>query len=86
MPPKQDKTSSGKKNWQHLRPQLLCVLLVHRIYAIDLAVIPLLGNVTEIQNFPTSHQDLSMESSSNEGGVDLHTLVDRTRKRSRERG
>ena len=37
MPPKQETTSSGKKNWQHQRPQLLCVLLVQRIYAIDLA-------------------------------------------------
>ena len=46
----------------------------------------LLGNVAIIQNFPTCHQDLSMESSSNKGGVDLHTLVDRARKRSRERG
>ena len=37
--------------------------------------------------FSTHHQDQSMESSSNEGrGVHLHTLVDRERKRSRERG
>ena len=46
----------------------------------------LLGNVAQIQNFPTCHHDLSMESSSNEEGVDLHTLVDRARKCSRERG
>ena len=46
-----------------------------------------LGNVAEIQNFPTCHQDQSMEFTSNErGGVHLHTLVDRERKRSRERG
>ena len=61
MPPNQDKTSNGKHIEQYRRPQLLCVLLVQRIYAIDLAVIPLLGNVAEIQNFPTYHQDLSME-------------------------
>ena len=86
MPPNQDWTSNGKHIEQNQRPQLLCVLLVQRIYAIDLALIPLFGNVAEIQNFPTCHQDLSMESSSNDGGVDLHTLVDRARKRSRERG
>ena len=81
MPPNQDKTSSSKKNWQHLRPQLLCVLLVQRIYAIDLALIPLLGNVAEIQKFSYAHQDASMEYTSNEGkGVHLHTLVDRERK------
>ena len=37
MPPNQDKTSNGKHNEQYRRPQLLCVLLVQRIYAIDLA-------------------------------------------------
>ena len=37
MPPNQDKTSNGKHIEQNQRPQLLCVLLVQRIYAIDLA-------------------------------------------------
>ena len=37
MPPNQDKTSNGKHIEQNQCPQLLCVLLVHRIYAIDLA-------------------------------------------------
>ena len=37
MPPNQDKTSNGKHIEQYRRPQLLCVLLVPRIYAIDLA-------------------------------------------------
>ena len=37
-----------------------------------------LGNVAEIQNFPTCHQDLSMERPSMRGRrVHLHTLVDR---------
>ena len=38
----------------------------------------LLGNVAEIQNFPTCHQDLSMERPATRGRrVHLHTLVDR---------
>ena len=37
MPPNQDWTSNGKHIEQNQRPQLLCVLLVQRIYAIDLA-------------------------------------------------
>ena len=44
------------------------------------------GERSNNSKFSTYHQDQSMESSSNEGGVDLHTLVDRARKRSRERG
>ena len=47
----------------------------------------LLGNVAEIQNFPTCHKDLSMEKLATRGRrVHLHTLVDRERKRSNERG
>ena len=39
---------------------------------------PLLGNVAEIQNFPMSHQDLSMERLATRGRrVYLHTLEDR---------
>ena len=38
----------------------------------------LLGNIAEIQNFPTCHQDLSMEKPAMRGRrVHLHTLVDR---------
>ena len=37
MPLNQDWTSNGKHIEQNQRPQLLCVLLVQRIYAIDLA-------------------------------------------------
>ena len=37
-----------------------------------------LGNVAEIQNFPTCHQDLSMEKPATRGRrVHLHTLADR---------
>ena len=37
-----------------------------------------MGNVAEIQNFPTCHQDLSMERPATRGRrVHLHTLVDR---------
>ena len=49
-------------------------------------MIVLLGNVAENKKIPTFHQDQSMESTSNERRVHLHTLVDRERKRSRERG
>ena len=45
------------------------------------------GDRSRILKFPTHHQDPSMEYTSNEGkGVYLHTLVDRERKRSSERG
>ena len=45
------------------------------------------GDRSRILKFPTHHQDPSMEYTSNEGkGVHLHTLVDRERKRSNERG
>ena len=45
------------------------------------------GNRSIILKFSYAHQDASMEYTSNEGkGVDLHTLVDRERKRSNERG
>ena len=37
MPPNQYWTRNGKHIEQNQHPQLLCVLLVHRIYAIDLA-------------------------------------------------
>ena len=45
------------------------------------------GDRSRILKFPYAHQDPSMEYTSNEGkGVHLHTLVDRERKRSNERG
>ena len=44
------------------------------------------GDRSRNLKFSTYHQDQSMESSSNERGVHLHTLVDRARKRSREWG
>jgi len=45
------------------------------------------GDRSRNLKFSTHHQDQSMEFTSNErGGVHLHTLVDRERKRSRERG
>ena len=47
----------------------------------------LLGNVAEIQNFPTSHQDLSMERlATRERGVYLHTLEDRYAEALQEHG
>ena len=47
----------------------------------------IVGNRSIILKFSYAHQDASMEYTSNEGkGVHLHTLVDRERKRSNERG
>ena len=78
MPPNQDWTSNGKHIEQNQRPQLLCVLLVQRIYAIDLAHDATVGDRSRNLNFSMHHQDQSMEYSSNEGRrVHLHTLVDR---------
>ena len=49
-------------------------------------VVKVLGNVAEIQNFPTSHQDLSMEKlATRERGVHLHTLEDRDAEALQER-
>ena len=88
MPPNQDWTSNGKHIEQNQRPQLLCVLLVQRIYAIDLAHDATVGErCRKLKIFLRFHQDPSMEYTSNEGkGVHLHTLVDRERKRSNKRG
>ena len=48
---------------------------------------PTVGNRSIILKISYVHQDASMESTSNEGkGVHLHTLVERERKRSNERG
>ena len=62
--------NGGRRSLAGVAPERTCVAGV-------------LGIVAIIQNFPTCHQDQSMVSSSNEGGVDLHTLVDRARKRSK---
>ena len=51
MPPNQDWTSNGKHIEQNQRPQLLCVLLVHRNYAIDLAHDATVGERRKILNF-----------------------------------
>ena len=51
MPPNQDKTSNGKHIEQYRRPQLLCVLLVQRIYAIDLAHDATVGERSRKQKF-----------------------------------
>ena len=64
----------------------LSVVLRHRHMCLQaketpctiLYLIKVLGKVAEIQNFPTSHQDLSMDKlATRERGVHLHTLVDR---------
>ena len=87
MPPNQDKTSNGKHIEQYRRPQLLCVLLVQRIYAIDLALIPLLGNVAEIQNFlRITKINLWSNLATRGRGVHLHTIVDRDAEALQERG
>src|SRR3954464_12592029 len=39
-------------------------------------MMPLLVNVAEIQNFPTCHQDLSMEKLATSIQIHLHTFVD----------
>ena len=86
MPPKQDKTSSGKKIdniYAHNKFVFYsCIETTHRP-----------GSDTTVRDrsrnlkFSMYHQDPSMEFTSNEReGVHLHTLVDRERKRSSERG
>ena len=50
----------------------------HTIHERQPWIYHLLGNVAEIQNFPTSHKDLSMERpATSRKRVHLHTLVDR---------
>ena len=61
--------------------------LVARMAFISSSPAVAVGDRSRILKFPTHHQDPSMEYTSNEGkGVHLHTLVDRERKRSNERG
>ena len=79
MPPNQDKTSNGKHIEQYRRPQLLCVLLVQRIYAIDLAHDATVGERSRnSKNFLRSTKIyLWRDQQRVERGVHLHTLVDR---------
>jgi len=87
MPPNQDKTSNGKHIEQYRRPQLLCVLLVQRIYAIDLAHDATVGERSRNSKFSIHHQDQSMEVlATRERGVHLHTLEDRDVEALQERG
>ena len=59
-------------------PTTTCVLLVHRIYAIDLAHDATVGERGRNSKFSTHHQDQSMEIlATRERGVHLHTLEDR---------
>ena len=82
MPPNQDKTSNGKHIEQYRRPQLLCVLLVQRIYAIDLAHDATVGERSRNLKFSMYHQDQSMESSSNEREGSASTYPCRSLSRS----
>src|SRR3954467_654461 len=66
-------TSNGKHIEQNQRPQLLCVLLVHGIYAIDLVLIPLLGNVAEIQKFSYVSPRSIYGETSNKGKKSAYT-------------
>ena len=87
MPPNQDWTSNGKHIEQNQRPQLLCVLLVQRIYAIDLAHDATVGEHSRNSKFSMHHQDQSMERlPTRERGVHLHTLEDRDAEALQERG
>ena len=87
MPPNQDWTSNGKHIEQNQRPQLLCVLLVHRIYAIDLAHDATVGERSRNSKFSTHHQDQSTEIlAMRKRGVHLHTLEDRDAEALQERG
>ena len=60
---------------------------MHRIYAIDLALMPLLGNLAEIQNFlRITKINLWSNLATRGRGVHLHTLVDRLAEALQERG
>ena len=78
MPPNQDKTSNGKHIEQNQRPQLVCVLLVHRIYAIDLAHDATIGERSNNSTVFLRVTKINLGDASNEKeGVHLHTLEDR---------
>ena len=59
---------------------------MHRIYAIDLAHDATVGERSINSKFSYESPRSIYGETSNERGVHLHTLVDRERKRSRERG
>ena len=87
MPPNQDKTSSGKKVDKIFAHNRFVFYSCNRELRIDLAHDATVGDRNRnLKKNSTFHQDQSMESTSNERRVHLHTLVDRERKRSRERG
>ena len=81
MPPNQDWTSKGKHIEQHQRPQLLCVLLVQRIYAIDLAHDATVGersrNSKIFLRITKIYLWRDQQRVEREWRVHLHTLVDR---------
>ena len=86
MPLNQDKTSSGKKVDNIYAHNKLCSTRAREL-RIDLAHDATVGERSRNSKFSYAHQDPSMEYTSNKGkGVHLHTLVDRERKRSNERG
>ena len=70
-----------------LTPTTTCVLLVHRIYAIDLAHDATIGERSRNSKFSTHHQDQPMEIlATRERGVHIHTLEDRDAEALQERG
>ena len=79
MPPNQDWTSDGKNIEQNQRPQLLCVLLVHRIYAIDLAHDATVGERSRNSkiSYESPRSIYGETSNERERRVHQHTLVDR---------
>ena len=79
MPPNQDKTSNGKHIEQYRRPQLLCVLLVQRIYAIDLAHDATVGERSRNSKIFLRITKIYLwrDQQRVERRVHLHTLVDR---------
>ena len=60
-------SSSGKHIEQNQRPQLLCVLLVHRIYAIDLAHDATIGERSRNSKFSYMSPRSIYGETSNEG-------------------
>ena len=69
-------------------PTTTCILLVHRIYAIDLAHDATVGERSRNSKFSTQHQDKSMEILEIREGEDdhLHTLEDHNVEALQERG
>ena len=67
MPPNQDKTSNGKHIEQYRHPQLLCFLLVQRIYAIDLAHDAIVGERSRNSKFSYVSPRSIYGETSNEG-------------------